>query len=135
MAVYGAQDNFVPTHGNADGTLLLTYTLGSTAASFTYQGPGVGDPQQGSYSVTFASSLQAGVAASGTIASIGNPGLHIAGEGDFHSGAMTFTPPQGSNAGSLSGNFSSIRATDLGWSADSDTTRPMNARSYTVGEK
>jgi len=136
MAVYGAPDNFIPLHGNATGTLYLTYTIGSSAASFTYKGPGVGDPQQGAYPVTFALPLQAGVTETGVIAHIGDPPLHIPGDGgNYHSGTMTFTPPQGTSKGSLSGNFSSKALRDLGWAADSDTARPKHDTCDTDGEK
>jgi len=136
MALHGKPDNFKPNSGNANGTLYLTYELGEANATFTYQGPGKHDPQQGPYNVTFISRLVEGVGTPGNIAHIGRPPLHIPGPGggDFHSGAMTFTPRKGTTKGSLVGTFSSRGRTDLNWAADSDTATSGSASSPKAGE-
>ena len=122
MAQYGTTNNFHPGNANApvDGTLLLTYTIGSTSGSFTYQGKGPSQSQQGPWTVTFTSAVQAGVADTGT-ATMPTPGLHVPGHGQGYSGAtFNFTAPNSDGTGgSLTGTFTGgTMLVDLSWSAD-----------------
>jgi hypothetical protein len=143
MATFGTTDDFTPGNANAtDGTLLLTYTIGSLSGGFTYQGPGNGAPIQpatGTFPVTWATAPAAGVQVTGTCTMSSAPGgLHVPGShgGHYLSGSMTFTAPTDTSSGSLSGSFSSSPQADdpLDWSADSGP-RPTKAKPYSTGNR